>query len=47
MVIKTPTEIIEVFCYFANPCKWLHIGCKIGYDLCNLEKIGYNNFNGL
>jgi hypothetical protein len=25
--------MIGVIGYFANPCKWLHIGCKIGYNL--------------
>ena len=44
---KTPTEMIGVFVYFANPCKWLHIGCKIGYDLRNLEKVGCNKINKL
>ena len=39
--------MIGVLGYFANPCKWVHIGCKIGYNLRNLEKDGCNKINRL
>jgi hypothetical protein len=32
MLIKTPTEMIGVIGHFANPCKWVHIGCKSGQN---------------
>ena len=36
-------ENIFLISYFANPCKWVRIGCKLGQNLRNLEKIGCNN----
>jgi hypothetical protein len=28
MVIITPTEMVGVIDFLANPCKWVHIGVK-------------------
>jgi hypothetical protein len=39
--------MIGVFGYFANPCKWVHIGCKSKQNLRNLGKVGCNNFKYL
>jgi hypothetical protein len=33
MVIITPTEMVGVIGFLANPCKWVIIGCKMGKNL--------------
>jgi hypothetical protein len=36
--------MIGVIASFANPCKWVRIGCKTAPNLRNLEKVACNNF---